>query len=99
MLAAVRVPVRDTNSDVMNLKHWPRRFTRMRSGNEQSSLAPKIILLERYNGLRWLRRIRILRHQRDEFSLCTSKFESDMPSHGVGLRDVSRRVMHGLGRE
>jgi hypothetical protein len=23
--------------------------------------------------------------QRDEFSLCTSKFESDMPSHGVGL--------------
>jgi hypothetical protein len=23
--------------------------------------------------------------QRDEYSLCTSKFESDMPSHGVGL--------------
>jgi len=31
-----------SNSDVMNLKHWPRRFTRVRSGNEQSSLAQKI---------------------------------------------------------
>ena len=26
--------------------------------------------------------------QRDEFSLCTSKFESDMPSHAVGLADL-----------
>ena len=26
--------------------------------------------------------------QRDEFSLCTSKFESDMPSHAVGLCSV-----------
>jgi hypothetical protein len=25
--------------------------------------------------------------QRDEYSLCTSKFESDMPSHAVGLTD------------
>ena len=29
--------------------------------------------------------------QRDEFSLCTSKFESDMPSHAVGLGDVQKR--------
>src|ERR1700674_5619565 len=29
--------------------------------------------------------------QRDEYSLRTSKFESDMPSHGVGFTDVSRR--------
>jgi hypothetical protein len=36
-----------SNSDVMNLKHLPRRFTRVRSGNEQSSLAQKIILLGR----------------------------------------------------
>src|ERR1700693_2444448 len=39
--------------------------------------------------------------QRDKYSLRTSKFESDMPSHGVGLRDVSRRdarVWAGLAR-
>ena len=36
-----------------------------------------------------LPRIRKLPHvQRDEYSLCTSKFESDMPSHGVGLCGV-----------
>ena len=27
--------------------------------------------------------------QRDDFSLCTSKFESDMPSHAVGLPECS----------
>src|ERR1700674_1716288 len=29
--------------------------------------------------------------KRDEYSLRTSKFESDMPSHAVGLPDVSRQ--------
>jgi hypothetical protein len=49
-------------------------------------LEEKIILLERQRGLRWILEIRTLpRVQRDEFSLFTSKFESDMPSHGVGL--------------
>jgi hypothetical protein len=44
------------------------------------------------SSLRRLLRIRTLPSvQRDEFSLCTSKFESDMLSHADSLRDVSRR--------
>jgi hypothetical protein len=44
-------------------------------------------------GLHRLAQIRTFAiSQRDEFSLCTSKFESDMLSHGVGLRDVSRHM-------
>jgi hypothetical protein len=47
---------------------------------------------ESRNGLHRLAQIGTFAiFQRDEYSLCTSKFESDMPSHGVGLSDVSRR--------
>jgi hypothetical protein len=52
----------------------------------------KIILLGGRDGLRRLAQIRTYAiYQKDEYSLRTSKFESDMPSHGVGLTDVSRR--------
>jgi hypothetical protein len=71
----------------------------VRAGNEQSSLAQKIILLRGQDGLRRSARIRTLPNiQRDEFSFCTSKFESDMPSHGVGLSGgISRCATDRLG--
>src|SRR6516162_2418073 len=48
------------------------------------TLEEKIILLGRLGGLRRSRKIRISPSgQRDDLSLCTSKFESDMASHAV----------------
>jgi hypothetical protein len=63
----------------------------MRSGN-RPALAEKIIPPEDHGSLVQAAQIRThATCQRDEFSLCTSKFESDMPSHAVGLRDVQKR--------
>jgi hypothetical protein len=53
---------------------------------KQSGLAEKIILPEDRDRLGCVTQIRVRATcQRDEFSLCTSKFESDHPSHEVGL--------------
>src|ERR1700732_2207984 len=58
---------------------------------KQSGLAEKIILPGDRDRLGCVTQIRVRATcQRDEFSLCTSKFESDMASHAVGLTDVSR---------
>src|SRR3984893_5291655 len=52
--------------------------------------AEKIILPGDRDCLGYVPQIRVRATcQRDEFSLCTSKFVSDMPSHAVSLRDVS----------
>src|ERR1700730_12193018 len=65
---------------------------------KQSGLAEKIILPGDRDRLGCVTQIRVRATcQRDEFSLCTSKFESDHPSHAVGLEmcrnevDVSRQ--------
>src|ERR1700719_4842430 len=51
--------------------------------------AEKIILPGDRDRLGCVTQIRVRATcQRDEFSLCTSKFESDHPSHAVGLADV-----------
>jgi hypothetical protein len=51
---------------------------------KQSGLAEKIILPGERDRLDCVTQIRVRAAcQRDEFSLCTSKFESDMPSHAV----------------
>src|SRR5580692_2661648 len=53
--------------------------------------AEKIILPGDRDRLGCVTQIRVRATcQRDEFSLCTSKFESDHPSHADGLTDVSR---------
>jgi hypothetical protein len=66
-------------------------------GNDQSSPEEKIILLGLPDGLRQCWQIRTLpRVQRDEFLLCTSKFESDMASHAVGLNDVREELPAAL---
>src|ERR1700731_1786025 len=54
--------------------------------------AEKIILPGDRDRLGCVTQIRVRATcQRDEFSLCTSKFESDHPSHAVGLTDVQKR--------
>src|SRR5258707_13698880 len=59
---------------------------RLRSGNSPA-LAEKIILPGDRDRLGCVTQIRVQATcQRDEFSLCTSKFESDMPSHAVQPR-------------
>jgi hypothetical protein len=69
-----------------DLARWVRRSTKARANSKRSSLVEKIILPRGPDGLPRLSRIRKLPNiQRDEYSFCTSKFESDMPSHGVGL--------------
>src|ERR1700732_1098346 len=51
--------------------------------------AEKIILPGDRDRLGCVTQIRVRAAcQRDEFSLCTSKFESDMPSHAVSLRSL-----------
>src|ERR1700738_2206382 len=61
---------------------------RLRSGNSPAP-AEKIILPGDRDHLGCVTEIRVpATCQRDEFSLCTSKFESDHPSHAVGLADV-----------
>src|SRR5580700_2871234 len=58
---------------------------------KQSGLAEKIILPGDRDRLGCVTQIRVRATcQRDEFSLCTSKFESDHPSHAVGLADVAK---------
>src|SRR5580692_9031517 len=53
--------------------------------------AEKIILPGDRDRLGCVTQIRVRATcQRDEFSLCTSKFESDMASHAVGLADCGR---------
>src|SRR5580704_12571903 len=53
--------------------------------------AEKIILPGDRDRLGCVTQIRVRATcQRDEFSLCTSKFESDHPSHAVGLADVPK---------
>src|SRR5580700_7107344 len=53
--------------------------------------AEKIILPGDRDRLGCVTQIRVRATcQRDEFSLCTSKFESDHPSHAVGLADVAK---------
>jgi hypothetical protein len=63
------------------IDRFVRRAVRGRSQVSNQFIDPRVAV---GRGLRRLRKIRILPHvQRDEFSLCTSKFESDMPSHAV----------------
>jgi hypothetical protein len=82
-----------------DLARWVHRSTKARANSKQSSLAEKIILLGRATVRIGVRKSEpLLFSQRDEYSLCTSKFESDMPSHGVGLYDVSRRDALVLNR-
>jgi hypothetical protein len=75
----------------------------LRSSNRGRCAAPRSPRREDYSpgrrkGLHWLAQIRTFAiSQRDEFSLCTSKFESDMPSHGVGLCGVISRGSTGEG--
>src|SRR5580704_7903819 len=58
---------------------------------KQSGLAEKMILPGDRDRLGCVTQIRVRATcQRDEFSLCTSKFESDHPSHAVGLADVAK---------
>jgi LDH2 family malate/lactate/ureidoglycolate dehydrogenase len=58
---------------------------------DMATVIPENNSPEREDGPRRLTRIRILTNvQRDEFSLCTPKFESDMLSHAVGLNGVRR---------
>ena len=53
--------------------------------------AEKIILPGDRDRLGCVTQIRVRATcQRDEFSLCTSKFESDHPSHAVGLADGTK---------
>jgi hypothetical protein len=63
-----------------------RRSTKARANSRQSSPRREDYSPGRRNGLHRLAQIRTSAiSQRDEYSLCTSKFESDMPSHLVGL--------------
>src|SRR3984893_17210872 len=63
---------------------------------KQSGLAEKIILTGHGARLCRVTQIRVRATcQRDEFSLCTSKFESDMASHAVGLRGVISSDSYG----
>src|SRR6202049_2475284 len=80
-------PLEDSNSDVLkDLARWVRRSTKERANGKQSSPRREDYSPGRRKGLHWLAQIRTFAiSQREEFSLCTSKFESDMPSHGVGL--------------
>ena len=65
----------------------------MPSGNNPA-LAEKIILPEDHGSLVRVAQIRTPAiFQRDEFSLCTSKFVSDMPSHAVGVPDGERMAV------
>jgi hypothetical protein len=69
-----------------------------RSGNSPAH-AEKIIL--RGDRERLSRGAQIRTHatcQRDEFSFCTSKFESDHPSHAVGLSWKTRPSQFAAGR-
>ena len=69
-----------------DLARWVRRSTKERANGKQSSPRREDYSPGRRKGLHWLAQIRTFAiSQREEFSLCTSKFESDMPSHGVGL--------------
>jgi hypothetical protein len=71
-----------------------RRSTKERANGKQSSPRREDYSPGRRKGLHWLAQIRTFAiSQREEFSLCTSKFESDMPSHGVRLYGgISRAV-------
>src|SRR5580692_5601120 len=68
---------------------------------ETVRLAEKIILPGDRDRLGCVTQIRVrATSQRDEFSLCTSKFESDHPSHAVGLADVLAAIAPPyVGRE
>jgi hypothetical protein len=60
---------------------WVRRSTKARANSKQSSPRGEDYSPGRRNGLHRLAQIRTPAiSQRDESSLCTSKFESDMPS-------------------
>jgi hypothetical protein len=75
------------------LARWVRRSTKERANGKQSSPRREDYSPGRRKGLHRLAQIRTFAiSQREEFSLCTSKFESDMPSQGVGLNGgISRR--------
>ena len=77
--------LRNSNSDVLkDLARWVRRSTKERANGKQSSPRREDYSPGRRKGLHWLAQIRTFAiSQREEFSLFTSKFESDMPSHGV----------------
>ena len=69
-----------------DLARWVRRSTKERANGKQSSPRREDYSPGRRKGLHRLAQIRTFAiSQREEFSLFTSKFESDMPSHGVGL--------------
>src|SRR5580704_11096685 len=85
------------------LGRWVRRSTKARANSKQSSPVEKIISPEGCNGLHRLAQIRTsATSQRDEYSLCTSKFESDMPNRSRGCAEsqtcplVGRRVIAAL---
>src|SRR5580700_3957028 len=81
----------DSNFDVMQAHRWVRRRN-MGCDQETVRAAEKIILPGDRDRLGCVTQIRVRATcQRDEFSLCTSKFESDHPSHAVGLGDVQKR--------
>jgi hypothetical protein len=72
-----------------DLARWVRRSTKERANGKQSSPRREDYSPGRRKGLHRLAQIRTFAiSQREEFSLFTSKFESDMPSHGVGLSGV-----------
>jgi hypothetical protein len=77
------------------LARWVRRSTKERANGKQSSPRREDYSPGRRKGLHRLAQIRTFAiSQREEFSLFTSKFESDMPSHGVGLyRGIFRRAV------
>jgi hypothetical protein len=69
-----------------DLARWVRRSTKERANGRQSSPRREDYSPGRRKGLHCLAQIRTFAiSQREEFSLCISKFESDMPSHGVSL--------------
>src|ERR1700680_3843759 len=78
-------PLEDSNSDVLkDLARWVRRSTKERANGKQSSPRREDYSPGRRKGLHWLAQIRTFAiSQREEFSLCTSKFESDMPGQPV----------------
>jgi hypothetical protein len=70
----------------VDLARWVRRSTKERANGKQSSPRREDYSPGRRKGLRWLAQIRTFAiSQREEFSLCTSKFVSDMPGHAVDL--------------
>src|ERR1700724_742425 len=80
----------DSNFDVMQAHRWGRRPQYgLRAGNSPGCREDYPPGRPRRSGCVTQIRVRAT-CQRDEFSLCTSKFESDHPSHAVGLADVPK---------